>query len=135
MRQKKFWIIILLALVLNTPFAFSEDMLDRKTFSGEIGEVGKDKGQPDNFVFQNGQFESTLCSGFGYGKGDYKATAVSGVIDFTAQTTSKDGGIMSWKGTVKQSAVEGTVTTVEKVKEGDQEVNKSSESWFKGVLK
>lgn len=122
-------------LGLNACPLFAEDMLDKRTYGGEIGQTGKQAGQADNFVFQNGQFESTLCSGFGYGKSDYKATATSGVIQFTAETRSKDGAFMSWAGTVKGKTIEGTVATTEKVIEKDTLKDKTSESWFKGTLK
>ena len=120
-------------LCLNLVPSFAEDMLDGRTFSGEIGKAGKKTGQADNFIFQNGQFESTLCSGFGYGKGDYKATLANGRIQFGAQSASADEGVMTWTGTVVGDSIEGTVKTIERDKEKKEIV--TTESWFKGSKK
>ena len=133
MIKKSLPVFAALLLCLNLSSSLAEDMLDNRSFSGEIGNVGKQTGQADNFSFQNGKFESTLCRGFGYGKGDYKATVTDGRIQFEAQSTSADGGVMAWKGTVIGNSIEGAVVTTENNKEKKEVVR--TESWFKGTRK
>ncbi len=129
MSRQRWIAAVLLALGLSgvSSQAFAAGALDGKTFSGSIGDKGKTTGQADNFVFQNGKFESTLCEKHGYGTGEYLATPKDGALNFTAETTSKEGGKMDWKGMVKGDAVEGAVLSTEK--------NKTSEMWFRGSLK
>ena len=100
--------------------------LDGKTFSGQIGPQGKSEGKDDNFVFQDGAFESTLCTTFGYGKGAYTTTPAGMALEFTAETADQKGGTMKWKGLVKGDMVEGTVVSMEN--------GQASESWFRGIL-
>ena len=118
---------LLVSCLGMSSLVLASSALDGKTFSGVVGQKGKTDTRPDDFVFQGGQFESTLCTTFGYGKGDYQAKADGAAVEFTAETTNTDGGTMQWKGTVKGNDVEGTALSMEK--------GRTSESWFKGALK
>ena len=109
------------------PLVSANGALDGKTFSGVIGPKEKTDGRPDDFVFQDGSFESTLCNTFGYGKGTYQTTAKGDAVEFTAETTSTNGGKMAWKGTVTGNQIEGATVATEN--------GQTSESWFKGTLK
>jgi len=101
--------------------------LDGKGFTGEIGSQGGTKTVKDEFVFENGEFNSTLCNQFGYGKGAYQATAQGEVIDFQAVTLSGSGGKKSWSGTVKGDTIEGSISTSQN--------GETTEDVFKGTLK
>ena len=100
--------------------------LDGKTFSGTIGKMGSQTGQPDDFVFKDGKFASTLCNKFGYKEGIYQPIENSGVTYFTAQCKGGQGWKKSWRGSVKGGHLEGTVTTVEG--------QSTDEEWFKGDI-
>ena len=101
--------------------------LDGKTFSGQIGPQGQTDGKADDFIFQNGEFESTLCETFGYGKGAYTEAASGDAVEFTAETANQQGGTMRWKGLVKGEMIEGAAVSTEN--------GQTSESWFHGTLK
>ncbi len=120
-------VIGLVSVFLMPGPAFAVNPLEGKTFSGVVGPKGKTEGQADNFVFQDGKFESTLCTTFGYGKGNYKTAAKGDATEFTTETMSKKGGKMRWRGVVKGNQIEGTAVSVEN--------GQASESWFKGTLK
>jgi hypothetical protein len=119
---------LLVGILGASPLVLASGALDGKTFSGVMGQKGKTDSRPDDFVFKDGTFESTLCTTFGYGTGEYQAQAAGDAVEFTAETTSTDGGKMAWKGAVKGSDIEGTVLSME-------QGGTSSESWFKGTLK
>ncbi len=101
--------------------------LDGKIFTGEFGNKGEAAGTKDDFVFKDGKFVSALCSTFGYGSGDYQTTAQGKTVNFESQITNAAGGKMDWKGAVIGDKIEGTFIS--------QENGKSTDSWFKGVLK
>ena len=115
------------ALIAVAPVAFAVETLDGKTFSGTIGKKGETAGNPDDFIFKDGQFESTLCEQFGYGTGAYKTSIADGATRFSAETTSKTGGKMAWTGTIKEGHLQGSVVTTEN--------GASSEMWFNGTVK
>ena len=101
--------------------------LDGKTFNGQIGPKDQAEGKADDFVFQDGSFESTLCETFGYGKGAYTVAANGDAVEFTAETANQKGGTMQWKGLMKGDVIEGTAMSTEN--------GQTSESWFRGTLK
>ncbi len=103
-------------------------ILDQKTFVGEMGEVGKDKGDKDEFIFQNGQFRSAACDPYGFGSGDYTVKEVGNTITFEAETESPSDGIMKWKGTIRGNTLEGKANWI---RQGKNPV----EHWFRGTLK
>ncbi len=105
---------------------FASGSLDGKTFTGTIAPKGQTEGKADSFVFQNGQFESTLCGTFGYGKGVYQSQPKPEGMEFTAETASNTGGRMQWKGLVKGAVIEGTALSMEN--------GQTTEQRFKGTL-
>ncbi|HXO21687.1 MAG TPA: hypothetical protein VOA87_17380 [Thermoanaerobaculia bacterium] len=104
-------------------------LLDGKIFAGKMGEVGKATGDKDQFIFQGGTFRSRACDAYGFAAAPYTATKnADGTITFTAETESAKEGKMSWKGTVFDDAIDGTVSWV---KPGQ----KAIDYWFKGGRK
>ena len=124
---------ILLALLLVEGWVLPSAMgvtgeLDGKSFVGQMGQVGKDKGDKDTFIFKDGKFHSTACDPYGFGDGAYTAKVNGDAIAFEAKTTSPTDGLMQWMGTVKGDKIEGTATW--------QRVGKAPvEHWLKGELK
>ena len=106
---------------------FASASLDGKTFTGTIGKKGETTGNPDNFVFKDGTFESTLCEQFGYGTGLYTASVSGNAVQFNAETTNAKDGKMAWTGTVAAGRIEGSVVTTEN--------GSTSEMWFNGTTK
>ncbi len=121
-----FIVAAFLLLQGNSP-SFAAEALDGKSFVGEIGGKDGSKTVKDEFVFENGKFNSTLCSRFGYGQGAYQANAQGDAIHFDAVTVSSSGGKKTWQGTVKGDAIEGTALT--------NENGETSEDQFKATLK
>ena len=105
--------------------ALASAALDGKTFAGTIGKKGETTGNPDNFVFKDGTFESTLCEQFGYGTGLYTTSMTGDAVQFNSETTNPKGGTMAWTGTVAAGRIEGSVVTTES--------GTSSEMWFNGT--
>ena len=101
--------------------------LDNKTFVGEMGDKGKEKGDADNFVFKDGKFLSTACVAYGFGDAVYTTEDKEGVMTFSAETSSEKMGKMKWEGTVKDDTIEGTATMMSEGKE-------PAVKWFKGKL-
>ncbi len=102
--------------------------LDGKTFEGQIGEKGKEKGDKDTFTFQDGKFHSRACDPYGFGDGAYSVTVNGDTTIFEADTVSSKEGKMKWRGTVKGEMLDGTVTWYKGSKA-------PKEYWFKGELK
>lgn len=107
--------------------AFTEDLLDRRTYAVELTKAQEASGIPDTLSFQKGQFMSEFSAGHGYEKADYKATVTSGIITFSAQIASKEGGIQTWSGTITSREIVGVMSAVEKVKEKIKEKGKEKE--------
>ena len=127
--KRQGWIVIVAAVGLigmAQPAWAAAEALDGKTFSGQIGPQGKSEGKEDSFVFQDGAFESTLCTTFGYGTGAYTTELAGKALEFTAETADQKGGTMKWKGVVKGDIIEGTAVATEN--------GQTSESWFRGTL-
>ena len=125
-------------MMLWAGFLYAEDMLDHRTYSVEVGDAGKETGVPDQFTFQNGKFESAAATVQGFEKSAYEATAVSGVITFSAAARNKKGAEKSWKGTIVAKTIEGSVVTTERVQaknKEDEDEEKKSECWFKNLSK
>ncbi len=82
-------------------------VLDGQTFVGQLGEKGKPKGDPDTLTFAGGQFHSSSCDAYGFGKAAYEtATTGKGVV-FSSETTSAKEGKMVWTGKVKDHTLTG----------------------------
>ncbi len=83
--------------------------LDGKAFIADAGEKGKaadEKG--DVITFQGGKFHSSACDQWGYGKGDYRASASGNTVTFETETASEKDGRLVWKGTIRGDMIEGT---------------------------
>ena len=108
------------------------DLLEGKSFKGEIGEFGEPAHATDLVVFSNGQFISENCQArCGYTSGDYWIRRDGNQLDVKAMTAclTADATIL-WEGSIKGDQIEGKFTwtnnrwywTFEK------------EFWFKGKL-
>jgi hypothetical protein len=102
--------ILVAALFTSVPAALAQTtLLDGRTFVADGGEKGKPADElGDVLTFSNGQFHSSACDKYGYGKGSYKATKVGDAIEWEAETTSEKYGKNIWKGTVKGADIDGT---------------------------
>lgn len=131
---RKSWTLAVAALVLvvaaNASMAAEKASgpLDGKTFVGETGEKGKDKGDIETFVFRNGQFDPLQCHPYGFGPAPYTASTSGDEVRFEAETVSAEEGKMLWKGTVRGNALQGTMVWT---KEGQAPI----EYWFRGKQK
>jgi len=104
------------------------ESLDGKSFLGQMGQQGSEKGNPDEFIFKEGKFRSIACNPYGFGDAPYTASANEDMMTFEAETHSPTDGVMQWKGTVTGEKIEGTATWL---KPGAAPV----EYWFKAELK
>jgi hypothetical protein len=102
-------------------------LLDGRTFVGEMGEKGKEKGDEETFVFKDGRFDPIACHQYGFGPAPYTAKAEGNEVHFEAVTKSDEEGAMQWQGTVQGAAISGTVLWT---KQGQAPI----EYWFKGQL-
>lgn len=132
MKGKKFvqGAVFFLALGLLAGSAFAEmGALDGKTFTGQMGEKGKEEGMKDDFVFKEGKFRSTACDLYGFSDAVYTTTGDGNTVAFHAVTTSAtDGATMEWNGVARGNKIEGTAAWR---KPGAAE---AAERWFKGEL-
>ncbi len=96
-------------LILSAAAPAAERMpLDGATYVGTMTEKGKTKADPDQLVFKDGRFRSTVCDAYGFTETPYTAAVSDGDTRFEAVATSPKEGTMTWKGTVKGDTVEGT---------------------------
>ena len=136
--SKRFLLISVLAsvVIITAPLGRAQaPALDGKIFIADAGEKGKaadEKG--DVITFKDGKFHSSLCDQWGYGKGDYKTTALGDALVFETETTSAKDGRLVWKGTVRGDQIEGTFMHYRKG--GFFNSNPAPvEHWFKGAIK
>ncbi|MEW6144461.1 MAG: hypothetical protein AB1598_05530 [Thermodesulfobacteriota bacterium] len=120
-------VFVLSVLSISMLAEAQEGALDGKTFTGEMGETGKDKGDKDELVFKDGKFSSVACEKYGFGDAAYTTTTSGGTTTFEADTVSAKEGKMHWSGTVKGDELTGTAVWT---KEGQAPV----EYWFKTTL-
>jgi hypothetical protein len=90
----------------------ARSLLDGRRFDGIVLEPGKTIGDPETLIFAAGRFRSTACDRYGYGYGAYTATFARGEIVFLAQTESPKYGKLRWRGTVRGSRLDGSLTMV-----------------------
>ncbi len=102
--------------------------LDGKTFVGQLGEKGKEKGDNDTFTFADGKFHSKACDPYGFGDAAYTTSINGDATTFETETVSSKEGKMKWAGTVKGEMLDGTVIWYKGSKA-------PKEYWFKGELK
>lgn len=121
-------VFVLSVLSISLLAAAQEGALDGKTFAGEMGEAGKDKGDGDELIFKDGKFSSAACEKYGFGDAPYTATVSGDTTTFETETVSAKEGKMKWTGTVTGGKLDGTVMWY---KEGQAPV----EYWFKTELK
>ena len=109
--------------------------LDGRAFAAEAGENGKAADEKNDVItFAGGKFHSSACDQYGYGKGDYRASATGDAVSFEAETQSDKDGRLVWKGTVRGSDIEGTFVHYRK----GWFLNPNPEPvqhWFKGHVK
>lgn len=109
------------------PSISEANVLDNKTFIGELGEKGKKQGDKDTFIFTNGMFESKACTVYGFDKSPYDASKSRETVIFSSETKSEQEGRMKWMGKVIGDKIEGTAIWY---KQGQNPV----EYWFNGSL-
>ena len=109
--------------------------LDGRAFAAEAGENGNAADEKNDVItFAGGKFHSSACDQYGYGKGEYRASATGGAVSFEAETQSDKDGRLVWKGTVRGSDIEGTFVHYRK----GWFLNPNPEPvqhWFKGHVK
>jgi len=90
----------------------SSQMLDGRRFDGVVLEAGKTSGDADTLIFAKGTFRSTACDRWEYGDGAYTAIVAGDAIAFEAETESPKYGKLLWKGVVRGSKLDGTLTMI-----------------------
>jgi hypothetical protein len=77
--------------------------LDGKSFQGTMKD-DKGKAFADTFEFANGQFHSSACDKYGFGRASYTLQPDG---RFEATTVSAKEGTMQWRGQVQGSNLQG----------------------------
>jgi hypothetical protein len=101
--------------------------LDGRTYAGETGEQGKEQGDPETFVFADGQFDPLQCHPWGFAATPYTATADGEAVRFEAEHGNPKGERMKWSGVVRGAILEGTMTFRDAA-------GKEQAYWFKAQL-
>ncbi|HEX5855337.1 MAG TPA: hypothetical protein VFZ57_06920 [Thermoanaerobaculia bacterium] len=117
-----------LALTTPPPETWTPRRAEIKTFVGEMGEKGKEKGDKDTYEFNDGRFHSTACDKYGFGAAPYLVQRAGGKLIFTVETRSKKEGTMTWRLTLDGDTLTGDAVW----KKGD---TAPREYWVKGTLK
>jgi hypothetical protein len=99
-------------VVASEPALATRAALDGRSFDGIVLECGKTSGDADSLIFKDGRFRSTACDQYGYGDGPYTATRSGETVVFDAETESPKYGKLLWKGVVRGSRLDGTMTMV-----------------------
>jgi hypothetical protein len=109
--------------------------LDGRIFVADAGEKGKAADEKNDVItFAGGKFHSSACDQYGFGKGNYVASASGDSVTFEAETQSEKDGRLVWRGTVRGVEIEGTF--VHYRKGGFFTPNPEPiEHWFKGKVK
>ncbi len=115
-------------LIAASPYYLSAQVpvkgpLDGKKYTAEILEDGKKKPlDPDDLSFNAGKFKSVVFADWGFAKAmKYQITSIdstttqgvkiySWIVDLTNDQDEK----LSWSGTTKEDAIEGTIELVNK---------------------
>jgi len=107
-------------------------ILEGKSFTGELGLVGKPALSQDFFVFREGMFVSEECARrCGYTEAPYWLRLEGSTVQFKSDVPClKSDATMAWSGTVRGDEVEGTITWISKRWYWTIE----KEFWFKGKL-
>jgi hypothetical protein len=109
--------------------------LDGRVFVADAGEKGKAADEKNDVItFSGGKFHSSSCDQYGFGKGEYRASASGDAVAFEAETRSEKDGRLVWRGTVRGDEIEGSF--VHYRKPGFFTPNPEPvEHWFKGKIK
>jgi hypothetical protein len=103
---------ILLPFLLAAPLALfaasPATPLDGKTFTGTLVKQGEHQGDPDDFVFKQGQFVSTACSGFGFKPTTYSVSQDASGLHFQALSETSAGVRMQWHGQIDGDHLQAT---------------------------
>jgi len=107
-------------------------ILDGKSFSGELGLLGKPASATDLLLFNDGMFISKGCEEkCGYTAAKFQVRAEEGSLIVKSETPClKSDATIIWQGTVKGDEIEGTFTWINKRWYWTFE----KEFWFKGKL-
>ena len=99
------------ALASATP-SYQIYTLDGKTFSGELGLLGKPASTTDLLVFNNGMFISKECERkCGYTEGIYWVRPIDDGVEVLSETPCLESdATIVWRGVVKGDKIEGTFT-------------------------
>ena len=106
--------------------------LEGKSFSGELGVLGKPASTTDILSFDNGEFVSAECRRrCGYAAGDYWVRADGNALSVKAETSCENSdAVIVWEGKVEGDQIEGTFTWTSKRWYWTFE----KQFWFKGKL-
>jgi hypothetical protein len=86
--------------------------LDGMRFDGIVLEPGKTSGDADTLIFEGGRFRSSACDRYDYGDGAYTTTVSGDGICFESETVSPKYGQLRWRGVVRETRLDGTLTMV-----------------------
>ena len=116
----------------QTPGVPQISILEGKSFSGELGLLGKPASTTDLLVFNDGMFISKGCEKrCGYTAATYRIHAKGDHFEMISETPClKSDATILWQGTVKGDEIEGSFTWVNKRWYWTFE----KEFWFKGKL-
>lgn len=90
----------------------SSRLLDGRRFEGIVLECGKTAGDADTLTFEGGRFRSSACDPYGYGDGAYTAHESADGIAFESRTESPKYGQLRWRGVVRGTRMDATLTMV-----------------------
>jgi hypothetical protein len=116
----------------QNPDAPQISILEGKSFSGELGLLGKPASATDLLLFNDGMFISKGCEKrCGYTAAEYQIRAEGDHFEVISETPClKSDATILWQGTVKGDEIEGSFTWVNKRWYWTFE----KEFWFKGKL-
>jgi hypothetical protein len=116
----------------QNPGAPQISILEGKSFSGDLGLLGKPASATDLLLFNDGMFISKGCEKrCGYTAAEYQIRAEGGYFEVMSETPClKSDATIIWQGTVKGDEIEGTFTWINKRWYWTFE----KEFWFKGKL-
>jgi hypothetical protein len=116
----------------QNPGAPQISILEGKSFSGELGLVGKPASATDLLLFDDGMFISKGCEArCGYTAAEYQIRAKGDHFEVISETPClKSDATILWQGTVKGDEIEGSFTWINKRWYWTFE----KEFWFKGKL-
>ena len=116
----------------QNPAAPQISILEGKSFSGDLGLLGKPASATDLLLFNDGLFISKGCEErCGYTAAEYQIRAVGDYFEVISETPClKSNATIIWRGKVKGNEIEGTFTWINKRWYWSFE----KEFWFKGKL-